>query len=336
VRRFQGEKLQPGARIALISNDALGNFVVATPLLQLLRSELQPSTIDYYGGVRTWELQAASDLFDWSYPFHGSAPSELASVASQRRGYDLVVNIERATPDKIFAGSLSTENTFVCGPCGDMPGHDIEFPDDAQGQLWMDRDWTAEDFVSRHPVLASGFISEVFCRSCYLEGPIPPYKVPCEEPRRSIPQVLISTAGSTPDKLWPVACWLEMLRFFADRKLDVGLLGANPIQQQHYWKGSEAEDELVASDLVKDLRGKLTLPEVVGAIRLADLVLTLDNGVLHLAAAVGKKTVGIYRRGVRGLWAPRVDSLTVIEPDSGAAVSGIPVDVVREAVSRAL
>jgi ADP-heptose:LPS heptosyltransferase len=319
-----------------VSSDALGNFVVATPLLQLLRSQFKPESIDYYGGVRTWELQKTSDLFDWSYPFHGSAPSELATIASQRRGYDLVVNIERASSDRIFAGSLATASTFVCGPCSDVPGHELEYPNDEQGKLWADRDWTAKDLTARHPILQSGFIGEILCRACYLEGAIPPYKVPCEEPARPIPPILISTAGSTQEKLWPAANWLEMLEFFAERKLEVGLLGAHPNQQQLFWKGNEGEDSIVAGGLVTDLRGKLTLPEVVGALKAADLVLTLDNGILHLAVAAGKRTVGIFRNGIHRLWAPPATCLTVVVPDEGLPVSSLPVEVVREAVSRAI
>lgn len=310
--------------------------MVATPLLQMLRLQHKPSNIDYYGGVRTWELQRASDLFEWSYPFRGSAPSDLAAIAHEKRGYDLVVNIERDTPSKIFTESLCTEDTFICGPCGDMPGHDIEFPDDLQGRLWMDQQWTAEDLPVRYPVLQTGFIGEIFCRACYLQGPIPPYKVPCEEPARAIPPVLISTAGSTPDKLWPSDKWLAMLQYFSERQLEVGLIGAHPIQQQQYWKGNEGEDILVASGLVKDLRGKFTLPEVVGALRATTLVLTLDNGVLHLAAAAGKKTVGIFRHGIHRLWAPPVSCLTVVTPEAGSLVADLPVESVREAVERAL
>src|SRR5438309_1790968 len=63
VRRFEGETLPPNARVAVISGDALGNFVVVTPLLQLLRRELRPASIDYYGGRRIQELQDNSKLF---------------------------------------------------------------------------------------------------------------------------------------------------------------------------------------------------------------------------------------------------------------------------------
>jgi hypothetical protein len=301
----------------------------------MLRDQFKPASIDYYGGIRTWEFQASSELFEWSYPFHGAPPSDLAGIASSRRGYDLVVNVEKETPAKIFAGALCTEDSFICGPCGDMPGHDLPFPDDLPGQLWMDPNWMAEDITERFPILSSGFIGEILCRASYLRGPIPAYRVPCEEPSRPIPPILISTAGTIPEKLWPAENWLEMLSFFEAKGLEVGLLGAHPLQQKQFWKGNDGEEILVRSGLVKDLRGKLTLPEVVGALKGCRFVLTLDNGILHLAVAMKKPTVGIYRYGIDRLWAPPSDSLTVLTPAKDHSVSDIGVDVVKEAVSRA-
>ncbi|HEY3780069.1 MAG TPA: glycosyltransferase family 9 protein [Fimbriimonadaceae bacterium] len=336
MRRFQGEKLKPGGRLAVISNDALGNFVVVTPLLQMLRAEFQPATLDYYGGVRTWELQTNSDLIDWTYPLHGSMPSELAGIAHEKRGYDLIVNIERANPDKLFAESLCTEDTFVCGPCGDGTAHDLYFADDERGQLWQDRDWKAEDLTQRYPLLKSPFIGEIFCRLCYLDGEIPPYKVPCEEPSIDIPPILISAAATLPEKLWPAEKWLQVLSVFKEKGLEIGLVGAHPIQQEYFWKGNDLEMQLLESGSIKDLRGKLSLPEVVGALHKAQLVLTLDNGILHLAVAARKKTVGIFRDGIHRLWAPPFEGLTVLTPPAKGQVQDLSVEAVRDAVVRAL
>lgn len=336
MRRFQGEKLNSGKRIAVISNDALGNFVVVTPLLQMLRDHFEPKEIDYYGGVRTWELQTASNLFEWSFPFHGSAPSEQADVAKRRGGYDLVVNVERSREAKIFAGRLCTDASFVCGPCSDMPGSDLPFAGDLQGKLWLDPDWTAEDLAERYPFLQTGFIGEILCRLAYLEGPVPDYKVPCETPSIPVPPVLISTAATLPEKLWPVEKWEQTVRVLVGLGHEVGLLGAHPIQQRQYWKGDEAEAELLRTGLLVDLRGKLTLPEVVGALLQAKLVVTLDNGILHLSVAAKKKTIGIFRHGIHRLWAPRSDYLTVITPDVGKQVEDLPFEAVRDAVMRAI
>jgi Glycosyltransferase family 9 (heptosyltransferase) len=43
-----------------------------------------------------------------------------------------------------------------------------------------------------------------------------------------------------------------------------------------------------------DLRGQTTLPELVAAIAAADLIIALDTGPMHIAAAVGTPAVVIY------------------------------------------
>jgi ADP-heptose:LPS heptosyltransferase len=337
VKRFcaearRGEKLAAGGRIAVISNDALGNFVVITPLLQMLREQFKPAVIHYFGGKRTWELQESSDLFDWSFPFHGSSLEEQAKVAAENKGYDLVINVERSDEAKTFTALLCGEDTWVSGPCFQSPGVDLPFQDDDRGRLWEDSCWISPDLTSLYPFLDSPFMGEILCRLCYLDGPIPKYQVPREDAPLAIPPVLISAAATLPEKLWPLENWITLLKDFSTRGLEVGLVGASPCQQRKFWKGDEGEKELVDQGLVVDLRGKMTLPQVVGALGNAELVVTLDNGILHLAVAARQRTVGIYRHGIHRLWAPPSDCLSVIAPPEGASVQDISVDSVLNAV----
>ncbi len=65
-------------------------------------------------------------------------------------------------------------------------------------------------------------------------------------------------------------------------------------------------------------------------------MLTIDNGILHLAVASGTPTVGLFRHGIHRLWAPPSPSLTVLTPGEGQNVAGIAVQTVQEALERAL
>jgi len=212
MRRYAGEGVREGARIAVIANDAIGNFVVATPLLQALRHELRPSEIVYFGGVRTKELQEASDLFERSFPLHGTDSRDAAREALSHE-IDLVVNVENSAFAKSFAAQLASEHAYVCGPCIGPGGRgDLAFPDDEQGRLWGDREWIAEDLSDRYGCLESGFIGEIYCRLCYLGGPIPSYRIPMEAPAIEVPDVLIAASASLPDKLWPFDKWATALQ----------------------------------------------------------------------------------------------------------------------------
>lgn len=333
--RYSGQPLPAQPRIAVFANDAIGNFVMATPLLQLLRAERSPSRIDYFGGTRTGELQASSDLFDRSYELLGSSPKQIRAILDDAGPYDLLVNLESTAFSKSIAALLAQEDSLVAGPCVGPGGRgDLPFADDDRGKLWGDQRWIAEDLTQRYPFLRSGFIAEIFCRLCFLEGPLPDYRVPKADPGRDVPDILIATAASLPQKLWDYGKWLEAIRALRTRGLSVGLLGAPAKEQAAHWKGADAEGVLVGDELAEDLRGAFTLPQVVGALARTKAVFTLDNGILHLAVAAGTPTVGLFRHGIHRLWAPPSPCLAVLTPGEGREVVEITVESALSALRR--
>lgn len=323
----------------MVANDAIGNFVVVTPLMKMLRDAYQPGELHYYGGSRTWELQVASELIDATYPLWGSPPWEAAAEIGRRRSeepYALVVNVESGAPSKFYASLAAGATGYVCGPCVGCDGRsDLAFHPDDRGRLWQDPDWTAEDLPLRYDFLATGFIAELFCRLCYLEGPIPGYQIPIVDPHRPVPDLLLAPSASLPEKLWADDGWLAVPAWARSVGLTVGLLGGSPVAQKRFWKGCSVEDELVARGDIIDMRGTLSLPEVAGVLARAKMVLTIDNGILHLAAAVGTPTVGLFRPGFHRLWAPPASKLRVLIPGVGRAVSEIPQNEVMEALESA-
>ncbi len=330
MRRYAGEGLGEAPRIAVVTNDAIGNFVVATPLMQMLRARHSPSALDYYGGVRVQEFAEASTLIDRFVPMYGTDPRTFASELGAP--YDLVVNVEVTKYAMCAAAMLAGNQGFVCGPCLDAEGRkDLPFPEDRQGDLWRDDEWIAEDLVSRYPFLVTPFIGELFCRLAYLEGDLPGYKVPTESPDIDVPDVILSCSASLESKLWPKGNWTALYSELKSRGMTVGVVGAKPSEQGKFWLGAEAEDALVAQG-ADDMRGRITLPQVAGAIAKAKAVVSLDNGILHLACSTGTPTVGLYRNGIHRLWAPPSQSLTVLEPGEGNPVASIPLESVTGAI----
>lgn len=334
MKRWHGEPLGPSPRVALIANDAIGNYVMATPLLAMLRQELEPGTLDFYCGSRVAEFLHRTPYADDTYPLHGTSPDSVAfDVAAER--YNLVVNLEASTAAKFAAGMLAGPGGYVCGPSvgigcrGDLP-----FSDDERGALWRDKEWVAEDLPERYPFLRSPFIVEIFARLAFLKGELAPYRVPTDDPPGDLPPVLIATAASLPEKLWPHDSWAEVLQWLKSRRIEVGLLGAPPKEQRAFWEGDDVESRLVSEGLVRDLRGTLTLPQVAGALRTGRVCFSLDNGIVHLAVAGGATTVGLYRHGIHRLWAPPAEKLTVLTPGQGNPVSAISVSRAVEALEQ--
>lgn len=333
MTRYTGEPLPTNTKVAILANDALGNFAICTPLAQAFRRDCPSGTIDFYGGERTRELEEASigDLFDTRTSLLGVPFDQAVSLGLTRSkeigGYDLVLNIEMGLAHKAFAAALNGK--LVCGPClSESSRGDWDFPKDARGDLWRDQNWINPKLQDRYPFLDTPFIGEVFYRLAYREGTLPRYRFPTTEPPFPVPDVLISTGASLPEKLWPVSKWRELLQGIDN---DVGLLGAPPKRQAEFYHTTDDEQALVDEGLVTDLRGKLTLPQVVGALSKAKAVITIDNGILHFAAANDVPTVGLYRKAIAQLWAPPNPNLAVLTPQA-SLVADISVAQVRSAL----
>lgn len=336
MHRYTGQRLPARPKLALITNDAIGNFVVTTPLAQMLRQAHDPAALDLYGGARTQELADGGDLYSMSYPLHGTHPKKLAADLLGR-AYDLVINVEVGCAAKAAAAILTGAEGLVCGPCLDAECRgDLPFETGQHGQLWADPDWKSAEIVSRYSFLRTGWIGEIFCRLAYLDGKIPGYAVPTAPPGRSVPDALIAMSASLKEKLWTETGWIALVGDLRRRGLSVGLLGAPRVRQGKYWQGSTSEDRIVGEAGVTDLRGAFTLPQVVGALAEARLVVTLDNGILHLAAATQAPTVGLFREGIHRLWCPPTGRVFPVVGPTGAAISKVPANEVLRAVARAL
>jgi heptosyltransferase-2 len=61
-----------------------------------------------------------------------------------------------------------------------------------------------------------------------------------------------------------------------------------------------------------DLTGKTTLMEAAAVLRRCRLLITADSGLMHLAVAVGTKTISLFGSGIEKKWAPQGKNHLVI------------------------
>ncbi len=343
-------------KIAVLANDAIGNFAVCNPLLQVIRFHYPHCTLDYYGGERTAELETASlleaehtipyRLINWRTSIRGVKIRTAFRQALRRqrflRGYHLVINVEASEPYPTLCALLGTGG-FVAGPCLAPDGRGMySFSEDPQGHLWADPDWKAPDLIKRYPFLTTGFISEIFIKASSLlpmpsspwPGGIPKYCFPKEKPP-AVFEGVVATGASLPEKMWPTEKWVELLSWLKTLGMRFALIGAPPKKARSLYAQVTDDKELVRKNLVEDWRGKLTLPEVVGALSDATLVISVDNGIVHLSAMEDVPTVALYRPGFERLWAPPNPNLVRISPMQGA-VRDIPVETVFRAIETVL
>jgi ADP-heptose:LPS heptosyltransferase len=316
-RSYDGEDLGPRPHIAVLFCDHIGDFVVATPLMRGLRERFPDLVLDYFGGEATRELEEASRLVDARYSLFGrpDAMDVLPSFLAERRAaagsYALAVNLE-ADPKAAAACQLIDPAYLVSSFL--EPGEQGE-ADALSGIDRLKSDvWNRPDLLRDYPELTSQYITEIFCRLARVETDYAVTEAPAQEPRLAVPPVLLSTGGNRTAKLWPTAHWLEVAEWLREHHVEAGLLGPPPERRVAY-HANEVDDALLRTG-VADLRGRLSLPEVAGALRAARAFVTVDSGLLHLGIAVGAPTIGLFGASPVRLWAPPVAHATILHPSN--------------------
>jgi heptosyltransferase-1 len=100
------------------------------------------------------------------------------------------------------------------------------------------------------------------------------------------PSAVLIPCASRPEKLWPEDRWIAVGR----------RLGAQGLTPVVLW-GSEAERQLaerIAADCAGVVPPFLSVKDTAGVLSAARCVVGLDTGFTHLAAALGRPTIGIY------------------------------------------
>lgn len=147
------------------------------------------------------------------------------------------------------------------------------------------------------------------------------------------PVIAMAPGAEGPGKRWPVEHYAELAR----------RLGANGKQVWVFGSAKEAElGEAIqrgAGTGVRNLCGRTQLEEVIDLMSLAEMVVTNDSGLMHVAAAVGARLAVIYGASSPNYTPPLTDKAEIVRgevPHSGDYFSGITVDLVEQHVLQAL
>jgi ADP-heptose:LPS heptosyltransferase len=319
MKRFTDQPLRPRPHIAVLFYDSIGDFVVVTPLLRGLSEKYPGCVVDYLGGERTRELEAASPLINSRYSLFGGPgalaglPGYVAERVAAAGPYDLAINCEAHPAARLASHFLAPH--FVVGPAyaEDLRG-DLPYPSTRVDALHAEA-WNAGDLLDRYgDVLQSQYIAEILCRLARVETNFARTEVPIVDPGEPVPEVLIATGGNRSAKLWPLAYWHEVVDWCTRHRLSVGLLGSAPAQQARFYHSVDAETALLEQTALQDLRGRFSLPAVAGALQRAQVCVSIDNGIMHMAAAAGAPTVAIFGGSPWRLWAPRAPKVQVLVP----------------------
>jgi heptosyltransferase-3 len=111
------------------------------------------------------------------------------------------------------------------------------------------------------------------------------------------PLIVLHPGSGWPLKNWPPSCWRQLAAELARGSSTTPLVAGTPAERA-------LVRAVVDGTPAIDLAGRLSLGALAAVHRRAVLVVTIDSGALHLAAAVGAPVVGLFGPGDPVRFAP--------------------------------
>jgi heptosyltransferase-1 len=100
------------------------------------------------------------------------------------------------------------------------------------------------------------------------------------------PFAVLIPCASRPEKLWPQASWVAIAQSLRGKGMEVAVMWGSPEEQKLA--------QNIASKAGAHVPPFLTVAQVSDTLAKAEVVVGLDTGMSHIAAAHGRPTVGIY------------------------------------------
>jgi ADP-heptose:LPS heptosyltransferase len=314
-------------RVLVLRYDVIGDLVLSTGMLRQIASAHPSLEIDVL--ARTWVVPVLDGLpfVRCVIPFDCSATNRYPSLGLlervRRQRYDVVVDgmsIRRSSPTSSLMFMLASRAPYRIGLTSATNAFLYNLPVDP------DR--------SRHHAEQSAVLAQPFGLS--LDGTdwrsqlviAPAERAAADAYWSSLGRglrVFVNISVTDPRNDWPDDRFVEVIRRLVARRGDVVVLVSGIAS--HTDRVVRIARQAGARAATQSLR------EVMARVATADVVLTPDTGIVHIAAAFARPVVGLYRVDTR-MWAPyRVPSRAL---HSESLVHTIPVDRVSAALDELL
>lgn len=290
---YQHYEIEAGVRkIAVLRCNAIGDFIISLPALEALRHAYPGAEIVLFG-------------LDWHADFLNGRPGPIdrVEVIPRMEGLHLFPGQEVDPGEvKAFFERMKAEGFDLAIQLHGGGRHSNPFIKQLGARLtigartndaaMLDR-WIPYMFYQMEILRQLEIMSLVGVEPVILEPRLEVTSKDLEEANRLVPAsvsplVLIHPGAGDPRRRWPA----ENFGFVGDTLASAGVRVAII--------GGEAEQDLAASvvramdnDAI-NVSGRTTLGGLAGLLARADLVISNDSGPLHMAAAVGTPTIGIY------------------------------------------
>jgi heptosyltransferase-2 len=260
--------------VLAIRLQALGDVVITLPYLQALKRGFPDTQIDLLTRNEDAELPRAVRTFRRVDGLAGGRSERLQLIALAlrlpqllARRYDVVIDLQnnrvsRAVRRALRPPAWSTFDPVSPTSAGTRTRNAIEAAGFSLGEI-----------VYEVPLVRPEVGRELLCRAGW---------------NSERPLVILSPSGAFPTRNWPIGHYAEFVRIWRERHLaQFVVLGLRKIAAK-----TAALRALV--DGVLDLVGTTSASEAMAIVQQADLVVTEDCGLMHMAWTSGVPTLALF------------------------------------------
>jgi len=327
--RMTSVRIPPAARFAVFRPGPAGDFILTTPLFDAIKQQLPSSHLTVIVGTRGRPIAEHHPAIDHVLPFDTTPPGLLRFAwGVWHRRFDVWIDpkhhwsrnstrLARLRPARVTVGYAGPDrNPFDYALPWPSPGEHL-------ASLSVQPLKLLNLKVPESPRPSIGIPAESRTRAARLVGD------------RSRWTVLVNnSSGRGPGREWPVEHWRELLSRLAALRPTVFFLNVPPDRVAE----AQALIESVRQSGV-EIQGipPGSLLDVAGVVELADLVVTVDTSIVHLAAALDRPIVAMYSADAEAMARFRpLSTVQEVVPGEGGPVASISLDRVEAACRRIL
>jgi ADP-heptose:LPS heptosyltransferase len=292
------EQLPQGARVLIIRLRSLGDCVLTTPALRILKTARPDLAVGLVVERRFREI------FEGNPDIDAILDPSAATVLRWRSR--LAINFHGGTRSVILTAASLARFRVGFGHYRHQWAYNVRLPR-AQEVLGVVR----KVHTAEHLASAMFFLG-------VPPGEIPRARLFTQLPEPAAPYAVIHPLASSPEKTWPALHFVEMGCQLMQSGLEPVFIGA-------------AGDDLTAFSSFRCLQGA-SLREVKNLLAGAALFVGNDSGPAHMAAALGIPLVVLFGNSDPVVWAPWRARAEVIA--AGEGLSKVPLAAVLEAVQK--
>lgn len=278
-------------KILIIATRQIGDTLITTPLIERAHAIWPKAKIDFLGFDHTVTILQGNPFL---HEIIGTPKKprflELLKIVKKIFfRYDLAIITQPSDRAYIYGFFSSQQRVGVCHPGKENRGW----------KKWLTQYQVPIDYFKQHVVIEKLQLLNPFN---YLLEHTPPIVVtpprqgslPIELQDRSVPYVVMHPSPLNDYKCWPVASWVKLIEYFAQRHILVVLSG-----------GPDRKDELLAKaillglspsaqHIVLNMTQQLSFATLAQVLHHAQAYVGVDTAITHLAAACEIPTIALF------------------------------------------